>query len=123
LKFAPQATAIARTAAEVFKAPKLLTSEREAKGMLFNIHFLTTNGLSMNKGAPLHGLIDFHFSFQEDIPIEIDLDERPTVGDSQTKLSKIHRSSYSTWELFMPLVLSLRQKMWVIYRRPGIFHC
>ena len=97
-KFAPQATAIARTAAEVFKAPKLLTSERETIGLLFNIHFLTTNGLSMNKGAPLHGLIDFHFSFQEDLPIEIDLDEHPTVSGSQNKLSKTHRSSYSTWE-------------------------
>ena len=47
-------------------------------GLLFNIHFLTTNGISMNKRAPLHVLMDFHLWFQEgqfnQIPIEIDLE-------------------------------------------------
>jgi len=64
-RFPPQATVISRTACAVFETPRLLASERETIGLLFNIHFLTTNGLFMNKGAPLHSLVDFPFSFQE----------------------------------------------------------
>ena len=62
-RFAVQATAIAKTASSMFKEPKLLASERETMGLLFNVHFLTTNGLLMNKGAPLHALLDFIFCF------------------------------------------------------------
>ena len=58
-RFALQATAIAKSATSLFKAPRL-ASEKETSGLLFNIHFLTTNGLSMNKRAPLHTLADFH---------------------------------------------------------------
>ena len=51
-----------KTAGSVFKTSKLLSSERETMGLLFNVHFLATNGLSMNKGAPLHALFDFYFT-------------------------------------------------------------
>ena len=107
-RFAVQALAIAKTASSVFKTPKLLSSERETMGLLFNVHFLTTNGLSMNKGSPLHALFDFHLSFHKDqyqqTPIEVDPvpEERlsPSVASSssQFQLSKSHRSTYSTWE-------------------------
>ena len=107
-RFAVQAIAIAKTAGSVFKTPKLLSSERETMGLLFNVHFLTTNGLSMNKGAPLHALFDFHLSFHKDqyqqTPIEVDLelDEQSSLSiatsSSQFQLSRSHRSTYSTWE-------------------------
>ena len=107
-RFAVQALAIAKTASSVFKMPKLLSSERETMGLLFTVHFLTTNGLSMNKGSPLHALIYFHLSFHEDqhqqTPIEADPvpEERSspsiTSSSSQFKLSKSHQSTYSTWE-------------------------
>ena len=77
-------------------------------GLLFNVHFLTTNGLSMNKGAPLHALFDFHLSFHKDqyqqTPIEVDLEleEQSSLSiatsSSQFQLSRSHRSTYSTWE-------------------------
>ena len=109
-RFAAQATAIAKTASSMFKAPKLLASERETMGLLFNVHFLTTNGLSMNKGAPLHALLNFHFSFHEDqTPIEVDLEEQSSLSTctaasgSQFQLSKTHRSTYSTWEFVYAL--------------------
>ena len=83
-RFAVQAIAIVKTASFVFKAPKLLASERETMGLLFNMHFLTSNGLSMNKGAPLHALFDFHLSFHEDqyqqTPIEVDLEEQSSLS-------------------------------------------
>ena len=107
-RFAVQAIAIAKTAGSVFKMPKLLSSERETMGLLFNVHFLTTNGLSMNKGAPLHALFDFHLSFHKDqyqqTPIEVDLEleEQSSLSiatsSSQFQLSRSHRSIYSTWE-------------------------
>ena len=74
LKFASQTSAIVKTASSVFKAPKLLASERETMGLLFNVHFLTTYGLSLNKGAPLYALVDFHLSFHEEDQIQIDPD-------------------------------------------------
>lgn len=49
----------------------------------------------MIKGAPLHALLDFHFSFHEDqsqqTPIEVDLEELPSSiksSSSQFQLSK-----------------------------------
>ena len=107
-RFTVQALAIAKTASSVFKTPKLLSSERETMGLLFNVHFLTTNELSINKGSPLHALFDFHLSFHKDqyqqTPIEVDPvpEERlsPCIASSssQFQLSKSHRSTYSTWE-------------------------
>ena len=104
-RFAPQATAISRTACAVFKTPRLFASERETIGLLFNIYFLTTNGLSMIKGAPLHSLVDFQFLFQEQqedlVSIDVDVEEQPSTaadGELHNPLSKTHRSTYSTWE-------------------------
>ena len=107
-RFAVQAIAIAKTAGSVFKTPKLLSSERETMGLLFNVHFLTTNGLSMNKGAPLHALFDFHLSFHKDqyqqtpIKVDLELEEQSSLSiatsSSQFQLSRSHRSTYSTWE-------------------------
>ena len=76
-RIAPQVTPIAKTASSMFKAPKTSASERETLGLLINIHFLATNGLSMNKGAPLHSLVDFHILFHDKEPviIEDDLEE------------------------------------------------
>ena len=69
-------------------------------GLLFNVHFLTTNGLSMNKGAPLHALFDFQLSFHKDqyqqTPIEVDLELEEqsslsiTTSRSQFQLSRSH---------------------------------
>ena len=55
----------------MFKAPKFLASEVEMVGLLVNIHFLVTNGLSMNKGAALHSLTDFQLAFYADEQMEI----------------------------------------------------
>ncbi|XP_065892733.1 zinc finger protein 862-like [Dysidea avara] len=100
-RIAPQVTAIAKTASSMFKAPKTSASERETLGLLINIHFLATNGLSMNKGAPLHSLVDFHILFHDKEPviIEDDLEEVSSLSTTaSTWLSKTHRSTYSTWE-------------------------
>ena len=102
-RFAPQATAIAKSATSLFKAPRS-ASEKETLGLLFNIHFLTINGLSMNKGAPLHTLVDFHLSFNEDYPIRIEdeMEDQSSISTAAScswgQLSKTHRSTYSTWE-------------------------
>ena len=85
----------------MFKAPKTSASERETLGLLINIHFLATNGLSMNKGAPLHSLVDFHILFHDKEPviIEDDLEEVSFLSTTANIwLSKTHRSTYSTWE-------------------------
>jgi len=82
----------------MFKVPKTSASERETLGLLINIHFL---GLSMNKGAPLHSLVDFHIVFHDKKPviIEDDLEEVSSLSTTtSTWLSKTHRSTYSTWE-------------------------
>ena len=50
-KHAPTAIAISKTAVSMFKAPKFLASEAETVGLLVNIHFLVTNGLSMSCSA------------------------------------------------------------------------
>ena len=100
-RIAPQVTAIAKTASSMFKAPKTSASERERLGLLINIHFLATNGLSMNKGAPLHSLVDIHILFHdvEPVIIEDDLEEVSSLSTTaSTWLSKTHRSTYSTWE-------------------------
>jgi len=74
----------------------------------------------MNEGA---GLIDFHFSFQEDLPIGIDLYKHPTVSGSQNKLSKTHRSSYSTWKFVHALNAVTEAEDVGNYQQPGTFHC
>ena len=71
-KHAPTAIAIAKTAVSMFKAPKVLASEAETVGLLVNIHFIVTNGLSMNKGAALHSLTDFQLAFYADEQMEIE---------------------------------------------------
>jgi len=69
---------------------------------------LTTNGLSLYKEAPLHALVDFHLSFQEEDQDDfIDLEEQTsisaTASSSQGQLSKTHQSIYSTWDLLYAL--------------------
>ena len=68
-------------------------------GLLVNIHFLVTNGLSMNKGTALHSLVDFQLAFYDDNEMEIEQESSSTVLRSHDcQLLKTHRSSYSTWE-------------------------
>jgi len=43
------------------------------EGLLINIHFLATNGLSMNKGAPFRGFSYFHD--KKPVIIKDDLEE------------------------------------------------
>ena len=62
----PLAITTAKTAGSMFKTTKLHASERDTVGLLIDVHFLATNGLSMNKGAALHSLIDFQLSFYND---------------------------------------------------------
>ena len=66
----------------MFKVPKTSGSEREMLGLLINIHFLATNGLSMNKGAPLHYLEDFHILFHDKEPVIIE-DDLESLYNSQ----------------------------------------
>ena len=55
-RHASSAIATARSAIGMFKSPKPASaSELETLGLLVDVH----NGLSMNKGAPLHSLVDF----------------------------------------------------------------
>ena len=67
-------------------------------GLLVNIHFLVTNGLSMNKGATLHSLTDFQLAFHADEQMEIEQESFTSLSNHDGQLSKTHRSSYSTWE-------------------------
>ena len=70
----------------MFKAPKFHTSE-------------ATNGLSVNKGAALHALVDFQLAFYDEENMEIEQESSSTVlPGCDCQLSKTHRSSYSTWE-------------------------
>ena len=55
----------------MFKASKFHASEAQTIGLLVNTHFLVTNGLSMNKGAALHALVDFQLAFYDDEDKEI----------------------------------------------------
>ena len=66
----PQVTAIAKTASSMFKVLKISASEREALGLLINIHFLATDGLLMNKRVPLHSLVDFHILEESEDDLE-----------------------------------------------------
>ena len=80
-----------------------LASEKETLGLLFNILFSTTNGLSMNRGAPTHSCW-FHSSFNEDYPIQIEdkMEDQSSLSTAAScswgQLSNTHQSTYSTWE-------------------------
>ena len=67
----------------MFKVPKISTSERETLGLLINIHFLATNGLLRNKGAPLHSLVYFHI-LKQSVIIEDEVSslsiQQPAIG-------------------------------------------
>ena len=67
-------------------------------GLLVNIYFLVTNGLSMNKGAVLHSLTNFQLAFYVDEQIEIEQGSFTSLSNCDGQLSKTHRSSYSIWE-------------------------
>ena len=101
-RLAPQATAFAKSATSLFKAP-ILASEKKTLGLLFNILFSTTNGLSMNKGAPTYSCW-FHLSFNEDYPIQIKdkMEDQSSLSTAAScswgQLSNTHQSTYSTWE-------------------------
>ena len=90
----------AKTAVSMFKPTKLRASERETVGLMIDVHFLATNGLSMNKGAALHSLIDFQVSFHNDEQSDNSDNEESASGScrdlSSNPLSKTHRSTYST---------------------------
>ena len=84
----------------MFKTTKLRASERDMVGLIIDVHFLATNGLSMNNGAALHSLIDFQLSFYNDEQSDKSDDEEPASSScrdlSSNPLSKTHRSTYST---------------------------
>ena len=82
----------------MFKAPKFLASEAEMVGLLVNIYFLVTNGLSMNKVAVLYSLTNFQLAFYVDEQIEIEQGSFTSLSNCDGQLLKTHRSSYSIWE-------------------------
>ena len=92
----------AKSAAGMFKVTKPSSvSEMETLGLLVDVHFLVTNGISINKAAPLHSLVDYQLLFYgDDNPLPDEDVDVQLVSTSQvsSKLSKTHRSSYSTWE-------------------------
>ena len=97
------AIATAKTDSSVFKAPRTVSaSEKEVLGLLIDTHFLASNGLSMNKSAALHSLVDFQLRLYSD-----DVDDDDAILVSQPYfpqfMSKSHRSSYSTWEFIHSL--------------------
>ena len=107
---APLVMSTAKTATAMFKTTKLQASEKETVGIMINVHFLATNGLSMNKGAALHSLVDFQLSFYNDEQSDNSDKEEPACGsyhdlssNYSNTLSKTHRSTYSTWEFIHTL--------------------
>ena len=106
-RHAPSVISTAKTAVSMFKPTKLRASERETVGLMIDVHFLATNGLSMNKGAALHSLIDFQVSFHNDEQSDNSDNEESASGScrdlSSNPLSKTHRSTYSTWEFIHAL--------------------
>ena len=58
---------IAKSAAGMFKVAKpSFVSEIKTSGLLVDVHFLITNGISINKAAPLHSLVDYQLLFYGD---------------------------------------------------------
>ena len=104
----------------MFQSPKSAsTSELETSELLVDVHvhLLATNGLSMNKGAPLYSLVDFQLSLYKEDSDDILDSARDDVSivsvsssshsfrsqSSVSTMSKTHRSSYSTWEFVYSL--------------------
>ena len=66
-KHAALVVSIAKSAAGRFKVTKPSSvSEMETLGLLVDVHFLITNGISINKAAPLHSLVDYQLLFYGD---------------------------------------------------------
>ena len=120
-QIAPQVTAIAKTASSMFKVPKTSASERETLGLLINIHFLATNGLLMNKGAPIYSLVDFHILFYDKEPVMIW--KRYHLSLQQPALGCLRPIGVPTalGNLCMLLMQLQRVKMLLNCKRQGIF--
>ena len=88
---------------------KCAASEKETLGLLLNVHYLVKSGLSLNKVASLHCLVDDQFHFYNE--------------ESQSPISQCHRSSYSTWEFVHSLNFVVEQDDFAQLNEARFFLC